>query len=81
MLIIEWSMVHNVNRLLRRYFCGDNRRRPGADNHLLGIWSLEFPQRHGIHAGQEIRFLLANLLVHSYTFAHDCHTDLHVRHL
>lgn len=74
-------MVHNVDRLLRRYFCGDNRWRSRDDDHLLGIRSLEFPQRYGIHARQEIRFLLAILLAHNHTFAHDRYTDLHVRHL
>lgn len=74
-------MVHNVDRLLRRYFCGDNRRRSRDDNYLLDIWPLEFPQRHGIHAGQKIRCLLEILLARNHTFAHDRHTDLHVRYL
>lgn len=81
MLIVGWSMVHYADRLLRWYFCGDNRRRSRNDDHLLGVRSLEFPQRYGIHVGQEIRFLLAILLARNHTFTHDCYIDLHVCHL
>lgn len=74
-------MVHNVDRLLRRHFCGDNRRRSRDGDHLLGVRSLKFSQRHGIYAGQEARFLLAILLARNHASAHDRHIDLHVRHL
>jgi len=74
-------MVHNADRLLWRYFRADNHRRSRNGDHLLDVRSLEFSQRHGIHAGQETGFLLAILLARNYAFAHDLHPDLYVRHL
>jgi len=75
------SMVHNIGRLLRRHFCGDNCRRARDGDRLLDIRPVEFPRRYGIHAGSQVGHLLALVLAPDHTVAHDRHINLYVRHL